>query len=449
MSIFAKLTEEQRVKKACGDILEKAPEFRGVLQIGTKEVVEDCPTARTNGRDEWYGRAFVKSLSDAELRFLIMHEVGHKMLQHLTTWSELHEEDPNCANRACDYYLNLWLTQDYGQDGWVVMPKGGMLDERFAGLNSKQIYKLLRKEQEQEENEDEGEEGEDGGEGNPSKPQGSQPQDADEGDDGEGEGDGQPQPGQGKPSKPKQKDKQQGFDEHDWEGAQELSKEEQEELAEQIDTALRETELMASKNGTGGNRVIKDILQSKVRWEDELREILTAMCPGTEYQTWARPNRRFMGQQVMVGDVMEDVYMPSTYSQTIKEMVIAIDMSGSIGDSLVAVFLGEVAKIAAAIKPEVVRVIYWDTSVCSEEVYRGSEVQDIVKCTKPKGGGGTDVNCVTQYMQQFGIKPDVAIVLTDGDLYAGWGTWPCPVVWAIADNPSANPTVGRTVHVEV
>jgi hypothetical protein len=368
---------------------------------------------------------------------------------HLTTWSELHEEDPNCANKACDYYLNHWLTQDYGQDGWVVMPKGGMLDERFAGLNSKQIYKLLRKEQEQEENEDEGEEGEDGGEGNPSKPQGSQPQDADEGDDGEGEGDGQPQPGQGKPSKPKQKDKQQGFDEHDWEGAQELSKQEQEELAEQIDTALRETELMASKAGTGGSRVIKDILQSKVRWEDELREILTAMCPGTEYQTWARPNRRFMGQQVMVGDVMEDVYMPSTYSQTIKEMVIANDMSGSIGDSLQSVFLGEMAKIAAAIKPEVVRVIYWDTEVCSEEVYRGSEVQDIVKCTKPKGGGGTDVNCVTQYMQQFGIKPDVAIVLTDGDLYAGWGTWPCPVVWAIADNPSANPTVGRTVHVEV
>jgi hypothetical protein len=156
-----------------------------------------------------------------------------------------------------------------------------------------------------------------------------------------------------------------------------------------------------------------------------------------------------MGQQVMVGDVMEDVYMPSTYSQTIKEMVIAMDMSGSIGDSLQSVFLGEVAKIATAIKPEAVRVIYWDTEVCSEEIYKGADVQDIVKCTKPKGGGGTDVNCVTQYMQQFGIKPDVAIVLTDGDLYAGWGTWPCPVVWAIADNPSANPTVGRTVHVEV
>lgn len=440
MSIFAKLTEEQRVKKACGDILEKAPEFRGVLQVGKKEVVEDCPTARTNGRDEWYGRAFVKSLSDPELRFLIMHEVGHKMLQHLTTWSELHEEDPNCANRACDYYLNLWLTNDYGADGWIVMPKGGMLDERFAGLNSKQIYKLLRKEQEQE---DEGEEG-----GSDTEQGESEPSDGEQGMD--GEDGGQPQPGQGKPSKQgKPKDKQQGFDEHDWEGAQELTKQEQEELAQEIDTALRETELMAGKNGTGGNRVIKDILQSKVRWEDELREILTAMCPGTEYQTWARPNRRFMGQQVQIGGVMEDVYMPSTYSQTIKEMVIAMDMSGSIGDSLVAVFLGEVAKIAAAIKPEAVRVIYWDTAVCSEEVYRGADVQDIVKCTKPKGGGGTDVNCVTQYMQQFGIKPDVAIVLTDGDLYAGWGTWPCPVVWAIADNPSANPTVGRTVHVEV
>jgi len=298
MSIFAKLTEEQRVKKACGDILEKAPEFRGVLQIGKKEVVEDCPTARTNGRDEWYGRAFVKSLSDPELRFLIMHEVGHKMLQHLTTWSELHEEDPNCANRACDYYLNLWLTNDYGADGWIVMPKGGMLDERFAGMNSKQIYKLLRKEQDEQEQEDE--------EGGSDTEQGeSEPSDGEQGMD--GEDGGQPQPGQGKPSKPKQKDKQHGFDEHDWEGAKQLSKQEQEELAQEIDTALRETELMASKNGTGGNRVIKDILQSKIRWEDELREILTAMCPGTEYQTWARPNRRFMGQQVAVGGVLEAV----------------------------------------------------------------------------------------------------------------------------------------------
>jgi predicted metal-dependent peptidase len=428
MSIFAKLTEEQRIKKACGDILTVAAEFRGVLQIGIKEVVDDCPTARTNGRDEWYGREFVRSLTDAELRFLIMHEVGHKMLQHLTTWSELHEEDPDCANRACDYYLNLWLTNDYGQDGWIVMPKGGMLDSRFAGMNSKQIYKLLRKEQEQEENEqdengqDEGEDGEDGDDGQPSE--------------------------QGKPSKP-QGSQPQGFDEHDWEGAQGLTSEEQEELSEQIEDALRETQLMASKTGSGGSRVVKDILQSKVRWEDELREILTAMCPGTEYQTWARPNRRFLGQQVEVNGEMEDVYLPSTYSQTIKEMVIAIDMSASIGDSLIAVFLGEVAKIATVIKPEAVRVIYWDTSVCSEETYRGSDVQDIVKCTKPKGGGGTDVNCVPSYMQQYGIKPDVVIVLTDGDIYAGWGTWSCPVVWAIADNPSANPTVGRTVHVEV
>jgi len=430
MSIFAKLTEEQRVKKACGDILEKAPEFRGVLQIGSKEVVEDCPTARTDGRDEWYGRAFVKGLSDAELRFLIMHEVGHKMLQHLTTWSELHEEDPDCANQACDYYLNLWLTNDYGTDGWIVMPKGGLLDTRFSGMNSKQIYKLLRKEQEQDED------GQDENDEN------------DEGEDSDGADEGQ-QSEQSKPSKPKQKDKQQGFDEHDWDGAQELSKEEKEELAQEIDTALRETELMASKNGTGGNRTIRDILQSKVRWEDELREILTAMCAGTEYQTWARPNRRFIGQQVEINGAMEDMYMPSTYSQTIKEMVIAIDMSASVGSTLVAAFLGEVAKIATSIKPEAVRVIYWDTSVCSEETYRGTDVQDIVKCTKPKGGGGTDVNCVPRYMQQYGIKPEVAIVLTDGDIYAGWGTWSCPVVWAIADNPSANPTVGRTVHVEV
>jgi hypothetical protein len=41
-----------------------------------------------NGRDEKYGREFVKSLRDQELGFLIAHEASHKMYRHLDYMEE-------------------------------------------------------------------------------------------------------------------------------------------------------------------------------------------------------------------------------------------------------------------------------------------------------------------------------------------------------------------------
>lgn len=69
--------------------------------------------------------------------------------------------------------------------------------------------------------------------------------------------------------------------------------------------------------------------------------------------------------------------------------------------------------------------------------------------TRPKGGGGTTTSCVTQYMDKNGIKPKVAIVLTDGYVGSDWGgEWPCPVMWVIIGNKTANPPVGIVVHAE-
>jgi hypothetical protein len=46
-----------------------------------------------------------------------------------------------------------------------------------------------------------------------------------------------------------------GFDAHDWEGAQDMSAEEQRELARDIDEAVRQGALIASKLGSGGVRI--------------------------------------------------------------------------------------------------------------------------------------------------------------------------------------------------
>src|SRR5210317_22074 len=114
LALNQQLTAEQRIAKAYVAITSKDRymPLAGVLSIGNKTVSDDIPTACTNGRDELYGRAFVDSLTDAELRFLILHECYHKMYRHLTTWKHLHDKNHGIANQACDYNINGKLVDE-------------------------------------------------------------------------------------------------------------------------------------------------------------------------------------------------------------------------------------------------------------------------------------------------------------------------------------------------
>ena len=102
LALNTNLTAEQRLTKATTAIMNHPQHvaLAGVLMIGTKSVREDIPTASTNGQDEYYGRAFVDSLTDAELRFLMLHECYHKLFKHLTTWGHLYEKNAQLANMA-------------------------------------------------------------------------------------------------------------------------------------------------------------------------------------------------------------------------------------------------------------------------------------------------------------------------------------------------------------
>jgi hypothetical protein len=51
-------------------------------------------------------------------------------------------------------------------------------------------------------------------------------------------------------------------------------------------------------------------------------------------------------------------------------------------------------------------------------------------------------------MKEHDIKPQAAVILTDGYVFGDWGTWDCPTLWCIIDNKHARPTVGKTVHIK-
>jgi len=201
---------------------------------------------------------------------------------------------------------------------------------------------------------------------------------------------------------------------------------------------VRQGVLAAGKLGTGGRRDLEQMLQPKIDWRDVLREFVSTTCTGNDFSTWRRPNRRYIGM---------DIYMPSGVSQQIGELVIAVDTSGSIGGRVLAQFLGEIAAICETVRPEAVRLLYWDTSVCRDEKYIGDEVRNIAHSTKPAGGGGTSVSCVNEYMTRHAIKAQAVVVLTDGYLGDDWGRWTAPVLWAIMGSNEVAPH-GKTVHIK-
>jgi len=385
------LTAEQRIERAHIDLM-KSPLFvaySGILMIGEAKVKDDIPTASTNGRDVHFGREFVESLNDADLRGVIIHEAKHKMYRHLLTWKHLSKINHDKANRACDYVINAEIIEESENSSrFITLPKGGLYDPKFKGMDSGQVFHLLPDD--------------DGGEG--------------------GGGGGQ------------------GFDEHDWEGAEELTEAEKSDLAQEIDQAIRQGAILAGKVGGSLNRSFDDLMSAKVNWKDALREFISAVCQGKDDSTWRKPNRRWL---------QHDIYMPSTISETTGRIVVAIDTSGSIQGAILTRFLSEVSAIMENVNPEQVDLLYWDSEVAGHEVYGLNDADKMRTSTKPKGGGGTTPSCITKYMRKHKIDPVCAIVLTDGYVGNDWGgTWNCPVLWTIVGNKNANPTTGSAIHME-
>jgi len=170
-----------------------------------------------------------------------------------------------------------------------------------------------------------------------------------------------------------------------------------------------------------------------------LREFITSTCAGSDYSTWRRPNRRY---------ISAGYYMPSGISERVEELVIAIDTSGSIQQRQLTMFLSEVKSVCETVRPQRVRLLYWDTQVSGDEIYTTEKLDTLVKSTKPSGGGGTDIDCVPAYLTEHKINAQAAIVLTDGYLGGSWGKWSMPVLWCILDNAHAKPDCGKVVNIK-
>jgi predicted metal-dependent peptidase len=391
---------ERKLKKVKINLMRN-PMFAlwsGIMMVGKTSVAEDVPTACTNGRDEIYGLEFITKLDEKQLGFVVLHENMHKGLRHMTTWQKLRAENPRLANIAMDHVINLMIMEMDPNEQVIAMPRlddgtpMACYDTKYKGMNTKQVFDLLKQD-------------------NP---------------DGEGG---------------------EGFDEHDWDGAKEMTAEDRKELEREVDQALRQGQIAAMKaTGKGGlsvNRELGDMLQPQIDWREALREFVSATCNAKDASSWRRVNRRMLGQ---------DVYLPTLVGEKVGHIAIGIDTSGSIGADELNVFLSEVKAIVEEVHPDKLDLIYWDGNVAGHEVYDMATMSNLVSSTKPVGGGGTDPTCMMRYLKEQNIKPECIIQLTDGYV-CDWGDeWDAPIMWVISESRYTSgrivAPVGKTVHIK-
>lgn len=138
-------------------------------------------------------------------------------------------------------------------------------------------------------------------------------------------------------------------------------------------------------------RIFKDLLQE---------------CEEKNGASWATPKRKYLHTDPPIpghcrgeNDARGEIWM-------------FIDRSGVVSAEELNRFLSEAGRILRDFHTTI-NFVYWDRQVT--DVYRNIESLENFKDYLPSLLGDTDINCVYDYIQSHGLRPDVLLILTDGE----------------------------------
>jgi predicted metal-dependent peptidase len=451
---------QTRVLNARAQMILRHP-FFGCLVLRLKMVeANDIPTMATNGKQLFYNAEFVCSMTEAELIFVLVHEVLHCAYLH---FDRVGTRNLGEFNVSTDYAIN----RDIIKQGIGKMPEGMLHDTKYGPeLSAEEIHHMIYgnkpklepekgEEQEPEQKADdeqsqdnasqgtpEGEQGDDAGSDDASDDgqEGDKPGDTGQGqgDAGNGEGQGsgsgnatglaqggnEQEPGNGDSS---QGSKPSGADPRTQGGMAGFfpdpnqSPTEKEELAQDWQMAVKQAYAVAKAQGNDVGefaRIIEKLNHPTQDWRAILREFIEAST--TKAETWKRPSTRFASS---------GLHMPGKRSDGINKLVCVIDTSGSIDMECLSQFITELNEAFETGLIDNLVVLYNDVSVYLTEEYVSGEIIDTSE-TKFRTGG-------TNFFDAMRIigedHTDAAGVLFFTDLIVSeYGIDPLiPVLWAV------------------
>ena len=163
----------------------------------------------------------------------------------------------------------------------------------------------------------------------------------------------------------------------------------------------------AAKRGTGGFAIPPQLYQildtKKPDWRVLLRDFLDAEIK--DEVSYATPERKYLHMDLILpGHPTED--------EELEELWAFVDSSGSIGKERMDIFLTQLYRISKEFHC-IINLCFWDTRVT--DVYRRViGEKNLLKCV-PSHSGGTDVNCIYDWIRANKVRPEVMLILTDGE----------------------------------
>jgi predicted metal-dependent peptidase len=195
------------------------------------------------------------------------------------------------------------------------------------------------------------------------------------------------------------------FDEHMHESFNKLSKEEQNQVREQLHQMLSDAMTYSKQMGKtpmGVERYVTELLNPKIPWQTTLLKYLKDHTEANDW-TYRRPHRK----SYSLG-----VYLPSILNEKVNVDVI-VDTSGSIDQESYNEFISEVHGMIRVIPNIQVNLHFVDTEIRKTVTMSKSNLYEILDIN-PQGGGGTNMEHGLQQIKDLNNGSELVVVLTDG-----------------------------------
>ncbi len=370
---------EDRLIKARIEMLMSAPFFGNLAtRLKLKDATAWCPTLATDGKFFYYNRNFVAAMSDGECVFGMGHEILHCVYDHFDV-DRRGDRDPRLWNIANDYVINADLID--ANIGEQIKLVDICFDWKYRGMVSEEIYDDLFKQAEEE-----------------GRVINVEPLDIHldrtEGDD---EGSGQSNKG--------------NKDSDGEDGPAKYTAEEKENNKQEFQNAVMQSAKAAGAGNLPGGvkRMLDKLLNPQLDWRELLAMQIQSVIR-SDY-TMMNPSRKGLN---------EGFYLPGMDRETTIDIVAALDMSGSIMDEMAMDFLSEFKGIMDQYTDFKIHLVCFDTEVHNPQVFTQNNMEEFMDY-ELGGGGGTDFDCVYNWMKEEGIQPKKLVMFTDGYPWDSWG----------------------------
>ncbi len=174
--------------------------------------------------------------------------------------------------------------------------------------------------------------------------------------------------------------------------------------------------------------LLADLPRVHTPWEQVLRRVLARALVQQPGPSWSRPSRSYLANQGRTRSGRRLPWEPGTTpSRAVPRLVLMVDVSGSIADTLLQRFTQEIEALVRRLGAALTLVIGDDWV---RQVLHFKPGRTRLDGIRFEGGGGTDFTPLLEEAHHH--RPDIGVLLTDLDGGTRFQP-PWPLVWAVPE----------------